>query len=286
MPADMLEDPWMPPRNRDVANPNPMNKSFLLPIALAGLAARADVLLYEPFSYPDGQLSTGSAGLWVNHSGSTPLNVVGGAALIDQADAASGKEDLNRLLSQTFDPSVDNSSVLYAGFSVNFSAPPAAGTAGSYFGHFKSSAGSEFYARIGANSEGAPADRFYLGIGNEAWSSAASIEHPLELQVGVTYEVVVRLDLGTDLATLWVNPSDESSPNVSGADTIGYAVGEINAFALRQGTTGAGGPGTLLVDELKVGTSFAEVRVVPEPSTWALLGTGAVALAALARRRR
>jgi hypothetical protein len=68
-------------------------------------------------------------------------------------------------------------------------------------------------------------------------------------------------------------------------------VGRIEAAALRQGTSGTspndGAPGALVIDNLIIGTSFTEsVTVVPEPSTWALLGLGATGLLLAARRRR
>lgn len=271
-----------------------MNKQLLsvIVLTLGPLAGRADVVLQDDFNYPDGRLVDVSGGVWTVHSsGANSLNIVGGGAVIFQPDASSGHEDVNRLFTQAFDPATDNSSQIYAGFTAKFLAVPYDGgtsTVGSYFAHFKSSAGSVFYSRIGAGTWGAEAGKFRLGISNSGWSPIASVAYPEDLELGVTYELIVRLDLATDQSTLWINPADASSPSVTATDTFSYS-GTINAFALRQGTTGSspsiGAPGTIAVDNLRVGTSFAEVRAVPEPTTWALLVLGGSALM-LGRKRR
>ena len=257
--------------------PTSLAALMLVPVAL-----NAEVVLQESFDYADGRLVDVSAGAWTVHSGTIALNVAGGQAVIDQADTSGGREDVNRLFSVTYDPATDNSTKLYAAFSVTFSALPA--STGSYFAHFKSSAANEFYARVGADTEGAAPGTFRLAIANETWNSTASIEYPQDLALGVSYDVMVRLDLATDQGTLWVNPVDESSTSVTATDTILYAAGSINAYALRQGTSDIGAPGTLTLDNLRAGTSFTEVQAVPEPSTFALFGLGGAAL--LMRRRR
>lgn len=254
-------------------------------LALAPFALNAEILLLETFDYANGRLVDVSGGAWSVHSGTRALNVVNSAALIEQPDIAGGGEDVNRLMSAGFDPATDNTTKLYAAFSVNFSVLPV--DVGSYFAHFRSTAGSEFYARLGASTEGAAAGTFRLSLANESWSPASTVEYPMDLSLGVSYDVVVRLDLASDQSTLWVNPMDESSTSVTAVDTIGYSAGTINSYALRQGTSTSGttgSPGTQTVDSLRVGTSFADIQAVPEPSTFALLGLGAAGL--LLRRRQ
>lgn len=270
-------------------------KSLLSPLATLALgcvAVHAETLLEERFAYPDGRLVDVSGGLWTSHSGTLPLEIAGGLARINQATATGGREDISRPLARPIDPVADNVTQLYAGFTVNFSALPYNGgssTAGSYFAHFRTGAANQFYGRIGANAEGALPGTFRLAVANSDWTSATSIEYPEDLQLGMTYEVMMRFDLSTDTATLWVNPQDESSLSVTAYDPINYS-GAINAFSLRQGTTGSGasqgGPGTLDVGNLRVATSFSELRAIPEPSTSALLWLGGVALLVRARRRQ
>lgn len=265
-------------------NPKPklheVMKKFLV-LTLAGvlpILSQAQTYLTESFDYPDGALTNVSS-LWSWHSGSggaaNTLNVVGGRAFINQDDAASGHDDYNRLLTTSFDPLTDNTTTLFAAFTVNFAALPFNGGTsvnGSYFAHFKTSSGSEFYSRIGATTTGAAPGLFRIGIGNEA---GTPVFLPTDLSLNTTYLVVARLDLGTDNSTLWINPLSLGDPSVTATDTIGYA-GLINSFALRQGTTGTspniGAPGDIYLDDLRVGGSFASV--IPEPSAFALLALG------------
>jgi len=275
-----------------------MKKSLqvLATIGLAGVGCQAQVLLNENFNYSDGSILSVSGGAWTIHSPASstiPLNIVGGRAFIDQNDSTGSRDDANRTLSQSFNPATDNSSKLYASFTVNFAALPyseGTATAGSYFAHFKSTAANEFYARVGANTEGASPGTFRLAIANETWANGTTVKFQQDLSLNVDYRVVVRLDLATDRGTLWVNPTSESDTSVTASDVIGYAAGgSIAAYALRQGTTGgngnAGGPGDLYVDNLLVGLSFADVTPVPEPQQYAMLASlGLLGLAAWRRR--
>jgi hypothetical protein len=127
-----------------------------------------------------------------------------------------------------------------------------------------------------------------LAIQNENFNNAGTIEHPTDLSLGQTYWVVMALDLATDRSSLWVNPVDESSLSVTATDAFSFAAGgQINAFALRQGVSGSspnqGAFGTLTLDDLRVGTSWASV--VPEPSSAGILLVGGL-LGVLARRKR
>lgn len=264
-------------------------KTILLHLAVAfiGLATLpAQILLNETFSYPDGPLTNVSGQAWVIHSGTIDLNVSGGAAFIDQNDTTGGRQDVNRQLSSGFDPATDNTTKIYGSFTINYSSLPVTGDSdGSYFAHLRSSTANEFYSRIGSSTSGAAPGTFRLAVVNEAWNVANSIEYGVDLQLNTTYRVVFRLDLATDQTTLWVNPTDESSLSVTATDAFTYA-GTINAFALRQGTSGTGAPGDLFVDDLLVGQTFADVTTVPEPSTYALMGIGLAAFFGMRRFRR
>ena len=265
-------------------------------LAVCGLIASqasAAVVLSEDFNYNDGEITAVSAGAWALHSpAATPnavvaqqLAIVGGKAFLNASDTLS-RDDGNRALSQTFDPATDNTTGIYGSFVTNFSALPGGNpttvTNGSYFAHLKSTTANEFYARIGATTDPTvTAGNFRLAIATEAWTTAASIEHPTELSLNTDYLVVFKLDLATDRATLWVNPVNEASTSVTSTDAPSFS-GQIAQFALRQGTSGSTGwSGANTVDSIRIGTSFADV--VPEPGTAGLL---AVAAGAMGLRRR
>jgi hypothetical protein len=260
------------------------------------------VYLDEPFNYSDGELTTVSSNAWVVHSPGVTANadptrqlkVQSGQVVINATDTNS-RDDAGRLLNTTFNPSTDNTSVIYGSFDVNFSVLPsgAAGvTSGSYFAHLKSSASNEFYARIGANIDPTvTAGKFRLAVANENWNSAVTFEHPTELSLNTTYKVVFKFDLATDRTTLWVDPASEASTSVTATDVPSYAAGNINAFAVRQGTSGTspnfGWPGGLTLDNIVIGDSFATVAV-PEASSllFGLLIGAAIGVGRLARNRK
>jgi len=262
-----------------------MNK-FTLPVLCLGLAQlSAQVILNETFAYPDGRLTNVSGGLWVNNSGTAPLNVTNGSAILRQLDTSS-REDAYRGLSTTFNPATDNTSTIYGSFTISYTILPTAGDSdGSYFAHLRSSANG-LYGRIGATTAGAAPGSYRLGIANGTWSAAASIEVAQDLALNTSYQVVFRFDLATDQATLWVNPVDESSPGATATDTFSYS-GVIDSFGLRQGTTGTGRPGELNLDDLIIGQTFADVTTaVPEPSMYAFIGLGLAGFYMVRRLRR
>jgi hypothetical protein len=253
-------------------------------VAMA-LVGQAQVYLREGFNYPDGRLVDNAGSGWSIHSaGANPLNVVGGTVLVHQPDTTSGREDANHLLVENGSPVSFPSTAtgsLYARFDVTFSALPT-GPIGSYFAHFRTDAGSEFYGRVGAGTANAAPGAFRLALANEAWNTTIpGVQWPQDLALGVSYTVVTRLNLDTKASTLWLNPVDESSPSISAVDLLSWN-GNLNTYALRQGTStgasGAEGPGDIRVDNLVVARTFSEATAVPEPHAYALLLLGLAAL--------
>src|SRR6185436_1242017 len=113
--------------------------SFIVSVAPGASAA---VVLSDAFSYADGSLTNVSNLKWANHSGTGTVDVSGGKAILTQARG----EDVNALLDGQ--PYATNSAtVLYAKFTVNFSALPS-GPTGGYFAHFKDGTTSGFRARV------------------------------------------------------------------------------------------------------------------------------------------
>jgi hypothetical protein len=225
-------------------------------LGLIGLMAwplPAAILLDEPFTYPDGPLTTVSGGRWGNHSGTAgQVDVNAGGVNLTQSET----EDVNATLGGgPYAP--DSGVVLYAKFTVRFTALPS-GT-GTYFAHFKD--GSTGYrARVFASTFGADEGRLRLGI-SEAANTPTFLEHDLALDT--PYTVIVRYDVATAASTLWVDATAESDPSVSATDD-GAPI-SVEAFALRQSLSSGNGMGTLVLDDLRVATSFADLFAsVPE----------------------
>ena len=215
---------------------------------LVALNAPAALLLFEPFNYPNGSLITVSGGLWSTHSGTTgEVEVVSGR--VDLRVPAT--EDVNVLLGQTFPAS--SSTILYASFTMNFAALPS--SSGAYFAHFKGSGTSIQRGKIFAFTTGAGAGQYRVGIANFANTPVVAASG--SLNTNVDYRIYLRYIVSNATTTLWVEPATEASPSVTASDITTSAA--LTAFALRQD----GGIGVLELDDLRVGTSFADVYSGP-----------------------
>lgn len=211
------------------------------------VAARAALLVQEPFSYPDGALVTVSAGGWTTHSGTAgQMEVLSGSVDLRVPET----EDVNASLGQSFP--ANTTTALYASFTVNFSGLPAVG--GQYFAHFKG-AGTIQRAKVFALTSGAGAGQYRIGLANI--SNVPVLAAAANLDTNAQHRIYLRYVVSNATATLWVDPSSEASTSITATDIAAAAA--INSFALRQDT----GIGALALDDLRIGTSFAEVFQVP-----------------------
>jgi hypothetical protein len=207
----------------------------------------AGVVLFEPFDYPDGSLTTNSGGLWNTHSGTIAgqTKVAGGVLQLLSAQT----EDVNaRLISSPYP--TNHGTVLYASFNVSFSSLP--NDRADYFAHFRETGGA-FHARVFVSTTNSPAGTFRLGIGNTATTVTNAVTVERDLSTGANYLAVVRYNVDSGISTLWVDPNSESAASVSATDDPDPAA--ILSFAFRQST----GIGSLTIDNLKIGLAFADV---------------------------
>ena len=247
---------------------NTTQSSFKLSVTpLLGILL-ADDFNYTTFLLPNALLQADGSP-WLHGSGATSyeLQVTNGVCYLN----SSLVEDLAAPLTNGPFAS-SNAVVLYSGYTVKCTTLPTQSGANSYFAHFKDSlTGSTFRAKVFAETNGAAAGMFRIGVAN---NGNASTQFPLDLAVGTAYTVVTRYSSGTGEATLWVNPSTESSSSVTGTDALQTT--PVGHYALRQDT----GFGQIELGKLKVATSFNEVLPItaptPEPLNIAVSGANVV----------
>jgi hypothetical protein len=228
-----------------------MKKQLCLIALLAGLsAARAEIVFSDGFTYPDGNLVGAPGSPWLAHDASAnlPVQVAGGRARITGPGASA--QDINVPFPGGPFASAGTTTALYMGFIAQFTTLPS--PAGSYFAHLNTSG---FRCRIWASTTNASTGTFRLGIGNSTGANAAAGQITSDLSLNTDYFVLVRYELATGLSTIWLNPSNESDPSVTASDAPGNLPNNTSAFAFRQ----AGGIGIMLIDNLVIGTSFADV---------------------------
>lgn len=231
-------------------------------------AVHAGIIFSDTFSYPDGSIVANSAGVWVANTGTAGSALVTNQQLIV---ATARTEDIAASLSGG--PYATNGAVpaLYASFKMKCTGLPTA--AGAYFAHFTGANTfgpltghrARLWASINNVTENRPANtgQFVLFLLNST-NNLTTAQWPTEFATNVVYTIVVKYQVGTLTATMWVNPTVESDPNISGvdypADMFDVANGLVNIsnYGFRQ----ASGEGTLWIDDLKVGTSFSDVAGV------------------------
>lgn len=213
---------------------------------LAASSATAAVSWTETFTYPDGNLTAVSS--WVTHSGTgTDVQVVSGAAVVNSANAP---DDNYQFRTQAEATATD---ILYAAFRMKISGTQTA--TGTYFAHFMNT-GTFFAGRVFAALN--DASTYKLGI-NTTSGTPAFWATPLNKDEW--YTVVVKYNAGNGVSTLWVNPTNESSPSLDGpAVTVGTL---ISGFALRQ----SAGYGIATIDDIEVSDFFPVNGAVPTTSS-------------------
>ncbi|HTD68512.1 MAG TPA: Ig-like domain-containing protein, partial [Candidatus Limnocylindria bacterium] len=228
------------------------NRTFVLSVL-----ASAGTLLYEPFDYPDGPLVTNSLGLWQTHSGT--------AGQIDTASqvlfvTAENSEDVNaRLYGEPYTPA--GGATLY--YSFRFSAFNLPTVLGDYFAHFKDNA-SNFRAKFFVSTTNAPLFSYRIGVANGASfpTNAGFAEVPVDLNLEQTNFIVVRYDVGAGVATLWLNPTNESDTHFTASDPL-TSTNSVTQFAIRESNF----QGDIYVDDIRVARTFGEaLGILPPPS--------------------
>ncbi len=237
-------------------------------VLILGLQTKAPAQIFftDSFDYADGDLTTVSGGLWATHSGSGDIQVVNGNAVV----VSPGGQDDNRLTGAVMGP---NDVWYYAvRFTVNqFEELP---INPDYFIHFKDSGTSNFRARLATVPPTDPNRDFSLQI----WASSIGggfADWNGDFDYGQELIAVVRWNNGDGPngipaeATLWVNPVDINSTNITDDELIAN-VDAIESLALRQDSGDGGTVGSIVtIPVVSVGTDFDAVLAEVTPATGA-----------------
>lgn len=233
-------------------------------VALAGQALAVVNPFVEDFAYPNGSLTSVSGGNWVTHSGTAgQVQVSGGAISLVQGAQS---EDVNR----NWGGGLGAGETVFFGFDVTMSG--GATISDGYFAHVKDS-GNFFSARVFVTDPASGGDYTYgfSASGNLAdggtWAS--------DFTYGSTQRVIASYNYDSGEISMWINANADTDPHLT---FTGFAGDEMEAVAFREFS---GGNTTQVIDNLRVGTSFASV--VPTPGAAALVGFAG--LAATRRRR-
>lgn len=208
---------------------------------LSSVRIHADILLEDSFSYGDGPIVSTSDGVWTTHSGtSQQVLIQSGRAFVNGANS----EDVGRNFG-----SLPDGTSLYAKFTVRVRDTP---SSNAYFAHFGPLSGvGGFKARLFATTQGAGPNAFRFGIIQSSSPTSSFTLSSTDCYSGITYTVVLRIQLGNVVSKLWVSPTSELSPSIEFQDQI---ESNIQRFCLREAT----GMGSFDIDDLRVATTFDE----------------------------
>ena len=250
----------------------------------------AALLYYEGFGYSTGSLSsqnggTGFDNAWGTSGSGGAVNVQssslaysdlltsGGKAYLSPSGA--GGAAITRNLNSTI-----NSGTVYLSFLTNLD------DGNRYFGLALDNNGGEVFLTGKPTTYGSPGS---WSLTNSANLPGSPISSGQNISLDTTALMVLRIDFNASGANervrLYVNPTLGVEPVTANIDVISSASFSINQIRMSAGYFVAGSPTAYgWVDEIRLGTDFASVTPVPEPSVW-LLGCIGL-LAVFAQRRR
>lgn len=272
----------------------------LLPALVTALPCSATLLLHDSFSGTVGSAPAGWNSVGANNAG---VVTAGSLSVAGLTDSAGGKLTLNNTSNQAYLHDFQDSPMA-AGDTVYYSFILQVDTFGSSFtqtGNTVIALTPSDVTGIGTSVAGIGIQKtsettFTLSVDGDfrGPAHATSINLPTEYALGESIFIVASYTRGVNSAasssSFWINPDSADfgtlpPPSVTMTDVT--TARDIQSVIVITGTGSSSNPTSWSIDELRVGTTWADVTpaLVPEPSSVALLG-GFGALAAVALRRR
>lgn len=231
-------------------------------LALTGAVCAAPIVT-EPFNYTAPSNLNGQGG-WANISGTLDQVDVGSGNLTFAGLPASTGNRVNLTdaesedVSRDFTPVTDGGSgfTVYTSALVNFTALPASG--GAYFLHLTEPAStSAFFCRLFARDSSGSIEFGIRGSSSDGPAYGGGT-HALNTTVFIVTKYESITGAGNDVVSIWVNPTPGASEPAAAATSTPSAepsAAGLGRLSLRQ----AAGIGTLVIDEIRVGTTWADV---------------------------
>jgi hypothetical protein len=221
--------------------------AVLFPLMIVPSAA---TVFYEPFDYENGSVVSNSVSLWSSSSGTYGQCKVRDGQL--QVTAAETEDVAAALIGAPYDK--HSNIVLYACFRMKLLSLPAVKPG--YFAHF--GAGSGMRGRIYLGTSNAMQGFCRLFVSNGTDTNTTMLNW--NLSTNVIYTVVERYMVNGPTTTLWLDPVAETDPGAVATDSVDPV--SISVFGFRQDpSVGA----SILIDDLRMGLSFAAVTALPRP---------------------
>jgi hypothetical protein len=255
--------------------------------ALFVSAAQAQLQQYDGFAYITNTALAGNGTWSALNTGTAPI-ISSGNLAVSGLQAPTGERvswvagNIQEAWSQI---GVTNSSgTVFYSFAFQLSSLPTTATYSFGFTDTSTTYGSTVWLTNNAGS---------INIGlSPRTAVAATVYDPQNFTTNSTIFLVGSYEFvegaSNDISRLWINPSSidfgelsAPSANITLSNTTNDLAG-IGGFLLR----GASGSPAGTMDELRIGTDWASVTPVPEPSTYALLAISAAGVAGYVIRRR
>lgn len=254
--------------------------------ALVFLSRSAEAQLFqEGFNYPTGNLAGngpwtgGNNNLTINSANLTysSLPDLGGNSLSVVSGVSAGSSVAN------FTSSPITAGSIYYSFLAECTSLP---TANNYLTSLLPA------GATGPNGSGDPLG-VYVGqqtagstykVGIRSGGSGATYTTSANFTTGTVNLFVVEYTFGGNV-NLWVNPTlGGSQPTADVSFAAGVAAANLQEIGFK--AQSAATAGNWLFDDLRIGTAWADVTPVPEPSAYAIAGLGLVALAVHFRKSK
>jgi len=243
-----------------------MKKLYTLLLLVASSTIFAQVS--EPFAGTGALNANG----WLTHSGTTPgqLMIASGSLTYAGINSTGNKvelvagntEDVNLASSAALTGVVYYSTIMNV---VNTEGLNLNSATGDYSIGLTATVGSTNVTAFSGRTylrAGSVENTFNLGLLNNSGGAATPSYLSTDFPINVPVFIVVKYDLSSNTASLWVNPAiggSETAANATNATGTTAAPAQIAGIFLRQGGNATAGTGNVQYDEIRVNSTWASV---------------------------